>query len=100
MYSAAVGVFTYSNFDSPSFFFAEIIIKDRKSRHEDEMAIVCIENGRYKGFGYLDTSFGQPSLDDMRSCIKKYPHNRDIQNILCGVKGKVRKVEFKSSLPF
>jgi DNA polymerase III subunit epsilon len=55
---------------------------------------VCIENGRYKGFGYLDTSFGQPSLDDMRSCIKKYPHNRDIQNILCGVKGKVRKVEF------
>jgi DNA polymerase III subunit epsilon len=76
------------SFQNESFFLVS------KGRHEDEMAIVCIENGRYKGFGYLDTSFGQPSLDDMRSCIKKYPHNRDIQNILCGVKGKVRKVEF------
>jgi len=78
------------SFQNESFFLVS------KGRHEDEIAIVCIENGRYRGFGYLDTSFGQPSLDDMRSCIKKYPHNRDIQNILCGVVGKVKKVGYLS----
>lgn len=55
-----------------------------KGREAAELAVVCVENGQYKGFGYIDTIFGTPSVTDMRECIKKYPHNRDIQNILCG----------------
>lgn len=53
-----------------------------KGRVEYEKSIVCIEQGQYKGFGFFDASFGYPSIDDLRSSIKKYPHNRDIQMIL------------------
>ena len=54
-----------------------------KGRHELEKSVVCLERGRYKGFGYVDISFGEPALSDLRECIKTYPHNRDIQQILC-----------------
>ncbi len=53
-----------------------------KGRVEYEKSIICIEQGQYKGFGFFDSSFGYPSLEDLRSSIKKYPHNRDIQMIL------------------
>jgi DNA polymerase-3 subunit epsilon len=54
-----------------------------KGRHENEKSVVCLEKGVYKGFGFIDISFGEPSLSDMRECIKPYAHNRDIQQILC-----------------
>lgn len=53
-----------------------------KGRAEYEKSIICIEQGQYKGFGFFDSSFGYPSLEELRSSIKKYPHNRDIQMIL------------------
>lgn len=63
-----------------------------EGRHDSEKSIVCIERGQYKGFGYIDVSFGQPSIDDMRSAIKKYNHNHDIQRILCAY---LRKKQLK-----
>jgi DNA polymerase III subunit epsilon len=54
-----------------------------EGRHLAEKSVVCVERGQYKGFGFVDLSFGEPSTEDMRDAIKKYPHNRDIQQILC-----------------
>ncbi len=51
-------------------------------RVENEKSVVCIEKGQYKGFGYFDSTFGYPNIEDLKSCIKHYPHNRDIQMIL------------------
>jgi DNA polymerase-3 subunit epsilon len=67
-----------------------------KGRHEEEKTVVCIERGQYKGFGFIhkdDTS----DLSKMRSYIKPYPHNRDIQQILCTyLRGTHKKINFDS----
>ncbi|MEZ4805626.1 MAG: exonuclease domain-containing protein [Bacteroidia bacterium] len=52
-------------------------------RHSTEKSVVCVEKGQYKGFGFIDTSFSEPNLKELRSCIKPYSHNRDIQQIIC-----------------
>jgi DNA polymerase-3 subunit epsilon len=83
------------SFKNESFF----VISD--GRNESEKSVVCVENGQYKGFGYVDISFGQPSIEDLKSCIKKYEHNRDIQNILClMLKKKYLKIKYDTSLVF
>ncbi len=52
-------------------------------RNPTEKSLICIEGGKYQGFGFLDFSFGPPGIEDMRDCIKKYNHNKNIQQILC-----------------
>lgn len=64
------------SFENKSFFLVG------KGREEGEKSVVCIENGKYMGFGYFDANFGFPSIPDLRSTIKSYSHNRDIQMIL------------------
>ena len=54
-----------------------------KGRHAHERSVVCVEQGRYKGFGYIDVSGGNPGTAELRACIRPYAHNRDIQQILC-----------------
>ncbi|CAN5361194.1 hypothetical protein BH11BAC1_BH11BAC1_15010 [soil metagenome] len=79
------------SFESENFF----IVGD--GRNEVEKSLVCIEKGKYKGFGYFDFTFGPPSIDDMHDCIKKYDHNRNIQQILCSrLKQGLTKVPFES----
>ena len=65
------------SFESENFFIVG------EGRNKMEKTLVCVERGKYKGFGYIDFSFGPPSLDDMHDCIRKYDHNRNIQQILC-----------------
>jgi DNA polymerase III subunit epsilon len=55
-----------------------------RGRSHDEKSVVCVEAGKYKGFGYFDEAAGQPGLPELRSYIKPYAHNRDIQKIICG----------------
>jgi len=64
------------SFQNQSFFLIS------KGRVADEKSMVCIERGLYKGFGYFDTEGGYPQVEDLRNNIKKYSHNRDIQQIL------------------
>jgi DNA polymerase-3 subunit epsilon len=79
------------SFESENFFIVG------EGRNKTEKSLVCIERGKYKGFGYIDTSFNPPSIDDMHDCIKKYDHNRNIQQILCShVKLGLIKIPFES----
>jgi DNA polymerase-3 subunit epsilon len=55
-----------------------------RGRQQGEKSVICVENGTYKGFGYIDAESGRMSLEEVRSCIKSYAHNRDIQKIICG----------------
>lgn len=64
------------SFENESF----LLIGD--GRNKMEKSIVCIEQGKYKGFGYIDFSFGSPGIGEMRDCIKYYTHNKNIQQIL------------------
>lgn len=66
-----------------------------KGRHEHEKSVVCIERGQYKGFGFMDAN-KESDHDYLRTCIKPYPHNRDIQQILCTyLRGTQKKINFE-----
>ena len=66
-------------------------------RNHSEKSIVCIEQGKYRGFGYIDFTFGPPTLEDMRDCIRTYDHNRNIQQILFSqLKTGLTKIPFES----
>ncbi len=55
-----------------------------RGRHAEEKSVVCVEGGIYKGFGYFEPALVGESLSDLRSRVKYYAHNRDIQKIICG----------------
>lgn len=70
-----------------------------KGRRENEQSVVCVERGQYKGFGYIDIDSGEPDIELMRSSIKPYPHNRDIQQILCTyLRGKHTRIDFEAGV--
>lgn len=62
-------------FQSRSFFMIDV------GRNDTEKSVICIENGQYKGFGYVDIDC-QMGITELRNSIKKYSHNRDIQLII------------------
>lgn len=63
-------------------FLNEQLIMIGEGRHAFEKGVVYICNGQYKGFGYIDIQFNEPKIDELISCVKKYSHNRDIQQII------------------
>jgi DNA polymerase-3 subunit epsilon len=71
----AVNSFCFSN---------ENFIIVGRGRSSGEKSVVCVEGGKYKGFGYFEEGVTNLSLPEMRSYIKPYAHNRDIQKIICG----------------
>jgi DNA polymerase-3 subunit epsilon len=79
-------------FEKESFFIVG------EGRSHMEKSIVCIERGKYIGFGFIDFTFGPPGIEDMRDAIKPYGHNKNIQQILCGhMKHNVVKIPFTDS---
>ncbi|GAA4297564.1 exonuclease domain-containing protein [Nibribacter koreensis] len=55
-----------------------------KGRQPDEKSVVVVENGSYRGFGYIDESFSASTLEDFLDVIKRYNDNKDTQQILRG----------------
>lgn len=51
-------------------------------RDENEKSVVKIENGKYIGFGYIDTESIGNDLENLSDVIKTYPDNRDVQQII------------------
>ncbi len=53
-----------------------------KGRNEDEKSVVKIENGKYIGFGYINSESVGNNLESLSDVIKVYPDNRDVQQII------------------
>jgi DNA polymerase-3 subunit epsilon len=53
-----------------------------RGREKGEKALVCVENGRYLGWGYVDDSCTIRNIDEAKGFIKRYVDNRDVQKIL------------------
>lgn len=69
-----------------------------KGREGGEISVVCIERGQYKGFGYIEGEAEDHSLADLKSCLKPFAHNRDIQQILCThLRGKHKRLDYDPS---
>jgi DNA polymerase-3 subunit epsilon len=58
-----------------------VLIIDR-GRETDERSVVQVENGKYIGFGFLNTRESYLQLEDIRDCIRIYEDNRDVQQII------------------
>lgn len=71
----ALSPFQYSKHD---FFIID------QGRHQNENAIVKIENGRYIGFGYITEDSAWNDLETLHDSIKPDKDNRDIQGIIRG----------------
>jgi len=67
-----------SSFTHP---WKNVLILDH-GRHEDEGSAVLIENGKYIGFGWYDKSDSRLDREQIRDCIRIYPDNRDVQQII------------------
>jgi len=53
-----------------------------KGREESERSVVQVENGKYLGFGFLNTEESYLQLEDIKDCIRIYEDNRDVQQII------------------
>lgn len=51
-------------------------------RNSGENAIILLEKGRYLGFGYVDKEVSISSFEALKSYIKPYQDNQDIQKII------------------
>ena len=65
-----------------------------KGRTLNEKSVVLIENGKFLGFGFVDLTYFEGSIDEFKDCIKQHVDNRDIQKIINSylLKKKVEKV--------
>jgi DNA polymerase-3 subunit epsilon len=63
-------------YDSENFWIID------KGRQSDELSVVRIRNGKYLGFGYIGTSEPISSTENLSDCIKYYPDNREVQQII------------------
>lgn len=51
-------------------------------RKENEKSVIKIENGRYLGFGYLDSSQNDFNATNLNDAISAYKDNKDVQQII------------------
>jgi DNA polymerase-3 subunit epsilon len=63
-------------FEDKNFFIID------KGRKHNERAVIKVENGRYMGYGYIDTSLAVSSHEELNNNITRYPDNRDVQQII------------------
>ncbi|MFA6125729.1 MAG: exonuclease domain-containing protein [Bacteroidales bacterium] len=58
----------------------DFLIIDR-GKSKDEIGVICIEKGQYKGFGYSDAEY-ENNREILRDAIRFYPDNRDIHALI------------------
>ncbi len=67
--------------DALTFEKENIIVVD-SGRRFDELSVIMIENGKYRGFGYVDASESVANPEQVNDYITRYSDNHDIQSIL------------------
>ncbi len=53
-----------------------------EGRNSEEKAVVLIEEGEYKGFGYFDPNAIENNIEELRDTIKPYAHNPETIRII------------------
>jgi DNA polymerase-3 subunit epsilon len=65
-----------------------------KGRIHEERSVVKIENGKYMGFGYVDTNEAIGETQPLHDCILSYSDNREVRQIINSYlrRNKVEKI--------
>jgi len=74
------------SFDQQNFIVFE------EGRSEEEKSVVLVRNGKYIGFGYLDSNQETINNELLIDCVKSYPDNREVQQI---IRSYIRKKKIK-----
>jgi len=53
-----------------------------KGRENNERSVVQLENGKYLGYGFLNTEESYLQLEDIKDCIRMFEDNRDVHQII------------------
>ena len=79
--------------ESVEFEDKNLILIDQ-GRTPEERSVILVENGLYKGFGFLDISVSYLHIDDLKACIQVASDNHEIRQIIRSWlrKNKVEKV--------
>ncbi len=72
-----------------------IIIDAGKTK--EEKSVILVENGKYKGFGFINLEFSQVNLETIKENIKACQDNRDVQQI---IKSYLRQNKIEKVIPF
>jgi DNA polymerase-3 subunit epsilon len=51
-------------------------------RNEEERAIIKVENGKYKGFGFIENESDIQTIDLLHECIVEYSDNKEVRRII------------------
>ena len=62
-----------------------------KGREWNEKSVVLIENGIYKGFGYVEADVEVENTEQANLFIQHFKHNADVQRILNGWERQLMK---------
>lgn len=68
----------------------DILIRE-KGRHEGEEAVICIKDGFYMGYGFIEKTSALHSLENLTALIKPQKDTMDAQRILKSYLSKQRK---------
>ena len=76
-------------YPEPNFFILD------KGRDDSEHSAVLIEEGRYKGFGYIPTDQPVELVDQLRLYITPYEDNRHTQSLILGFLRQNQKADIR-----
>ena len=62
--------------------FPEDFLMIDQGRSRDEKAVILVEEGQYRGFGYLSIEDNITDVETVRDAIKTYAHNQDVTRII------------------
>lgn len=79
-----------------SYGVSNVILVD-EGRHEEEKAVIQIEKGVYRGFGYFDTNDAAMNIRAMKSVIQPYKDNKDVNKI---IRGYLRKSKLLKQIKY
>jgi DNA polymerase-3 subunit epsilon len=87
----AMNFITDVSYANPNFFVLG------KGRKQGERTVIWVEKGSYQGFGYFEDDYAEQGYDFLKSVVKRYPDNRDLQSML---RSNLRKVPPKSIIVY
>lgn len=62
--------------------FPEDFLMIDNGRSRDEKAVILVEEGQYRGFGYLSIEDNITDVETVRDVVKTYAHNQDVTRII------------------
>ncbi len=73
-------------------FDEDFIIMD-EGRRLNERSIVLVEDGKYRGFGYIDQENINGNIELLKDAVKPYTHNPDVVRIILGFLNRKTNLE-------